>query len=219
MHADRPVLPVADGAAPALHVYATPAAERLVVDGAVRVDRATVEWLEREVALGDVVYDIGAGIGEYVLLAAKRRGAIVVAFEPGYAAYGYLCDNVLLNGCEASVVPIPLALAARDGLAEIKYQQGQPGEPEYMVRDDIDWRVKHRGRNRPYLQPAVLARLDTVVERYRIPAPNHIRVSPLMVADQVMAGATATLAMPSLKTICVQSSTPGETLCRTLHRT
>ena len=114
----RPVLPLAAGGAPPLHVYATPAAQRLMSEGAVSIDQGTVDWLEREVSLGDVVYDVGAGIGEYVLIAAKRRGAIVVAFEPGYAAYGYLCDNVLLNGCEATVVPIALALAARDGLAE-----------------------------------------------------------------------------------------------------
>ena len=205
---DRPLLRLACEGTPPLQVYATPAAERAVVDGAVPVDRATLDWLEQSVALGEVVYDIGAGIGEYVLVAAKRRGAVVVAFEPGYAAYGYLCENVLLNGCEASVVPIPLALAARDGLAELKYPQGQPGEPGYMVRDDIDWRVKHRGRNRPYLQPALLARLDSVVERQRLPPPHHLRVSPTMSAEAVLAGATVTLALPSLKTICV--TVPGE---------
>ena len=71
-------------------MYVTSASEQVAVNGAVPLDRATLAWLEQEIALGDVVYDVGAGIGEYVLVAAKRRGALVVAFEPGYAAYGDL---------------------------------------------------------------------------------------------------------------------------------
>lgn len=206
---DRAVLPLGDGGSYSLRVYATPIADRLASDGRVPVDPFTAAWLERDVQLGDVVYDVGAGIGEYVLVAAKRRGAIVVAFEPAYAAYANLCENVLLNGSEALVVPIPLALSGRDGLAELKYQIGHPGEPEYLVRDDIDWRVKHRGRNRPYLQPACLACLDTVAERFRLPQPNHVRVSPLAALDGVLAGAMATLALPSLKTLCL-CATSGE---------
>ncbi len=207
---ERPVLPLGRDDTIAISLYATPAAERLVVDGIVPTSPRTVDWLEREVGFGDVVYDVGAGIGEYVLMAVKRRGATVVAFEPGYSAYGELCDNVLLNGCEASVVPVPLALAARDGLAEIKYQQGMPGQPGYTVRDDVNWRVKHRGRNVPYLQPACLTRLDTAIEQYRLPAPNHLRLSEQVVAAQVLTGAPATLSGSALKTVCLHVASGDE---------
>ena len=199
----RTVAALACDGVPPLHVYVTPTVERVATASGVPVDQSTIDWLNQEVRVGDVVYDVGAGIGEYVLVAARRRGAVVVAFEPGYAVFGQLCDNVLLNGCEATVVPVPIALAARDALAEIKYIQGQPGELGYAVRDDVEWRVKHRGKNKPYLQPACLARLDTVVEQYRLPSPHHLRISPLMSADAVLAGATATLALPTLRTLCL----------------
>ncbi len=196
---ERATIPVGDEEL-SLRMYATPGASRLAGSGRVPLDRDTLLWLEQEVAAGDVVYDIGAGLGEYVLVAAKRRGAIVVAFEAAYTAYAELCENVLLNGCEATVVPVALTLAARDGLAEIKYEYGQPGEPGYTVREDIDWRVKHRGKSKPYLQPACLVRLDTAVELYRLPSPSHIRISPSLSVASVLAGASATLAMPSLRT-------------------
>ena len=202
----RPVLPLAYAITPPLCVYATRTTERMADGGTLAVDPTVAEWIEREIGLGEVLYDIGAGVGEYTLIAAKRRGAVVLAFEPGYAAYGELCENLLLNGCEASVVPIPLALAGRDGLAELKYLHGQPGETGSMVRDDIDWRVKHRGPNKPYLQPALLVCLDTLMARQGLPSPHHVLIAPHVAAVTVLAGAAATLRLPSLKSICVSAT-------------
>jgi len=163
----------------------------------------SMEWLEQHVGFGDVMYDVGAGAGDFVVTAVKRRGATVVAFEPGYAAYAELCENVQRRGCQAWVVPIPLALAARDGLAEIRHPAGLPGHPGYTIRDDINWRVKHRGANLPYFQPACLTRLDTAIERYRMPPPQHVRISSLASPLAVLQGASLTLGGASLKSICL----------------
>lgn len=199
----RPALALAYDITPPLMVYATGISERASESGQFPVEPAVAAWIEEAIGLGEVLYDIGAGIGEYALIAVKRRGAVVVAFEAGYSAHGELCDNLLLNGCEASVVPIPLAPAGRDGLAEIRYGQGRPGEPGYFVRDDIDWRVKHRGPNKPYLQPAMLVRLDTLVAQHGLPSPHHLRLAPSTTATAVLAGAPAILRSTALKTICV----------------
>src|SRR5215210_5569231 len=57
----------------------------------------TVEWIEQNLRDGDVLWDIGANVGVYSLIAAKvASGARVVAVEPGYATFASLCDNVLL---------------------------------------------------------------------------------------------------------------------------
>ena len=173
---------------------------------AVPLQADVVDWIERDIAIGDVVYDVGAGIGEYALVMAKHKGATVLAFEPGYAAHAEFCDNILLNHCEAFIVPVPLALAGRDGLAEIKYLQDRPGEPGYLVRSDIDWRVKHRGRNKPYLQPACLVSLDSFVQSQRPPSPHHIRLAPDCDITAICAGAGRTLRLPSLKTLWLQVS-------------
>jgi len=170
----------------------------------VPLDGAVVQWIDQNVAVGEVLYEVGAGIGEYAIVAAKRKSATVVAFEPAYAAHKEFCDNILLNRCEALIVPVPLALAARDGLAELKYLQGQPGEPGYLVRDDINWRVKHRGRTKPYLQPACLVRLDSFIERQHAPSPHHLKISAGTGVEGVLAGAHETLRLPSLKTIWLQ---------------
>ena len=91
-----------------------------------RLDKGALQWLWRDIAIGDVVYDIDCGVGAYGMLAAKYHGAVVVAFEPGFAAFKALCDNLHLNACDGSVMPISLALADFEGMGELKYPSGLP---------------------------------------------------------------------------------------------
>ncbi|HEX6389233.1 MAG TPA: FkbM family methyltransferase [Solirubrobacteraceae bacterium] len=65
---------------------------------------------------GDVVFDIGAWIGPYTLLAATRVGpqGRVVSFEPDPVARALLERNVQLNALE-NVTILPYALAAQEG--------------------------------------------------------------------------------------------------------
>ena len=74
-----------------------------------------------------MVYDVGAGIGLYAVLAARHRGAPVIAFEPSYGAFKDLCENLLLNGCDGRVTALPMALADFEGLGALKYPVGLRG--------------------------------------------------------------------------------------------
>jgi FkbM family methyltransferase len=203
---NRAVLPLGDKTT-GLQVYLSPIASRRAFAGVVTLDDGILRWIDEHLAFGDVLYDVGAGIGEYAIVAAKRKAAIVIGFEPAYAAHKELCDNLLLNRCEALVVPVPLALGARDALAEIKYPHGQPGEPGYVVVDERSWRVRHRGPNKPYLQPACLVRLDSFVSRQQAPAPQHIHIGAGINCAGVCEGAPQTLRLPSMKTVYVSADT------------
>ena len=192
-----------------IFVHATPEAMRHADADAVRVDRATVKWLERWVRIGDVVYDVNAGFGPYVLVAARQRGAVVVAFEPGYHAYAALCDNILLNGCQGSVIPVPLALGSHDAVANIKYGRGLAGAEHHSIQW-TRWRVKSAEAVETHVHPVCATRLDTAVECYGLPLPNHIRLSPSGPAADVLQGAERTLAQPSLRSVWVQVATDAE---------
>ncbi len=180
-----------------VQVYDTPEARRRVKDSAVRLDTGTVEWLQARLGIGEVLYDVGAGIGAYAIVAAKHRGAVVVAFEAGYAAHGRLCDNLRLNGCDGQVVPVALPLSDRDGVAELKYRFGFPGEDRYGLTGK-PWRVRTAASEGAYVQPGLATRLDTVVGCYGLPLPNHLRIAPNAPAVPVLAGATTVLASPKL---------------------
>jgi FkbM family methyltransferase len=182
----------------ALRVHTSPRAAR----DSYRLDKGTLQWLWRDVAIGDVVYDIDAGDGAYAMLAAKYHGAVVVAFEPGYAAFKALCDNLHLNGCDGSVMPIAAALGEFEGMAELKYPSGLSGWKDHAIRRSTSWRVKRAsGGEGSIRQPAYLLPLDVAVSRYGLPAPHHLRLGNPGSVEQVLAGAAGILASPQLKTI------------------
>ena len=65
----------------------------------------------------DWVIDVGANLGIYSLLAA-RRGAFVLAFEPGDNARVALAHSARLNGLGNRIFPQPIALADFSGSAQ-----------------------------------------------------------------------------------------------------
>jgi len=201
----RPLLPLGD-VTTGLHVYVSPVSNDRERDGAIPLDAGVVQWIDGYFDVGDVLYEIGAGIGEYAIVAAKRKAAIVIAFEPAYAAHKEVCDNLLLNRCEALVAPVPVALGARDGLAEIKYELGRPGETGYVLVEERSWKVRHRGPNKPYLQPACVMRLDSFVSRQQAPPPHHIHVASGVNSTTVLDGGRETLRLPSLKSAYVSTA-------------
>jgi len=168
-----------------------------------RIDKTLLRWILDHVGIGDVVYDLTAGSGLYTVVAAKHRGATVVAFEPGYDAFKNLCDNLLLNECDGAVAPLPVALADFEGLGRLKFPLGQPGQARYAVQAER-WRPRRpAGEGRPLLQPVCATSLDRAVERYELPPPNHVRVSNLPSVESVIAGASTTLRGGSLRTVFV----------------
>ena len=185
----------------ALRVRGTHETRKRRRDGALVLDPETVVWLETYIQPNDVLYDIGAGIGEYSLIAGTHRNALVVAFEPGYATFKRLCEHVVLNDCRRSVMPLPLALGDRTGLLELEYTD-VAGEERHLLRPN-PWRRGPFDAESRYTQPVCAERLDDAIARYRLPRPAHIRIHVPRSADAVVRGATETLRDPAVKSVWV----------------
>ena len=154
----------------------------------------TVRWLERSARDGDVLYDVGANVGAYTLIAAAL-GLRVVAFEPGYANYAALCDNVVLNRRESTVTPLPVVLADRTGLATLGYSDVAAGAAEHAL-DGVG--------DAAYRQPVLTYRLDDLVEQFALPAPALLKVDVDGAEDSVLGGAPRTLSSESLRSVLVE---------------
>lgn len=197
-----------DGAA-SLRVLATPETRRFRTRGVLRLDPVVTQWLDEVVMPGDVFYDVGAGVGTYSLVAALKRGALAVAFEPGFAVYRTLCENVRLNDAAHGVIPLPLALTDRAGFFELEFSGASGGE--HHVLRNHEWRPRRETVDNRQGHPVCAERLDDVVSRYGMAAPNVIRVAAWREAERVLAGATSLLRAPSLRSVLVTAARPDAT--------
>lgn len=156
----------------------------------------TVAWIEAELRPGEVLYDIGANAGAYSLIAARAvPEARVVAFEPSFATFALLCENIRLNGLGDRIVPIPVPLGVSTSLATFRYTSTAPGAASHNPAQSGD----------VVFEQSVLAHsLDDLLERFELPAPNHLKLDVDGEELNVLSGATQVLASPGLRTIMVE---------------
>ena len=151
----------------------------------------TYQWIRNAIGRGDVLYDIGANVGGYTLI-ALARGAQVVAFEPHHENYRELCRNVSLNKLESRATLIGAALSDRRGAlrnpafgaaaGQSMTLEGAESGPVSIIAD----------------------RLDDLRRDLALPAPNHIKVDVDGFELKVLHGGEQTFAAPELRTALVE---------------
>jgi FkbM family methyltransferase len=89
----------------------------------------TIAWLRDTLTPGDVVYDIGANIGCYSLVAARLVGPTghVYAFEPHLLNAASLLRNIQANGLTDVITVVATPLGERSALLPFHYTSLRPG--------------------------------------------------------------------------------------------
>jgi FkbM family methyltransferase len=153
---------------------------------------------------GDVFYDIGANVGAYSLVAAKRFGGKVkvYAFEPAFLNFSQLCRNIFLNNCQDAVFPLSVALSDKTRIDDLNFHDLVPGGSLHTLGETID----HKGEVfTPVATQRMLSyRLDDLIGQFKIPTPNHIKIDVDGIEKAILEGAATTLSNPSLRTIDVE---------------
>lgn len=158
----------------------------------------TVTWIEQSFRPGDVLYDVGANIGAYSILAARatRGQASVVAFEPSPATFAALAENVRLNRVSGSVTTLPVALARRSGLLALCMSDPAPGAASHRLAP-VAPGAEAGG--------AVLAlQLDEAVERFGLPAPTLLKLDVDGGELSVIEGARRTLRGGNVRSLLIE---------------
>jgi FkbM family methyltransferase len=128
---------------------------------------------------GSVVFDIGAHVGYYTLLAAELVGKSgqVYAFEPLPRNLNYLRRHIQLNHCQ-NVQVLPVAVGAQRG--EGSFQEG------------ADSSTGHLSNGATGLPIPVIA-LDDLVAEQKAPHPDYMKIDVEGAELQVLLGAESIL--------------------------
>lgn len=158
----------------------------------------TLDWIDRYVKPGDVLFDIGANVGVYSIYAALRgrRACRVFAFEPEFRNFASLNANILLNGLSDLITAYCLALADEPRLAVLQSGQDESGHSgNYLDR------CAPAGAAAVRVQGAVSASLDDLVYRYGLPCPNHLKIDTDGAELAIVNGADRLLSDPRVTSI------------------
>ncbi len=147
----------------------------------------TVEWIE-SLPPGEVLYDIGANVGAYSLIAARRpQGPLrVVAFEPGYATFAALCTNIVVNRAADLITPLPVTLGESTRLATFSYTDLSAGAASHGGGIPAQAPVA-------YEQHVLMHGLDDLVSRFQLAVPRHLKIDVDGAELAVMRGAAGLL--------------------------
>ena len=160
----------------------------------------TVAWLETRVEPNDVLYDVGANVGAYALIAVKKpQGpARVVAFEPAHANVAALSANVALNDSAPHITVLPVALSSETAVGSLQLSAPESGSARHALMAAAASAVAAG------VQTTLTYRLDDAVAQFGLPAPNHIKLDVDGCELAVLEGAASTLASPALRSMLVE---------------
>lgn len=158
----------------------------------------TTQWIEG-FGEGDVFWDIGANVGVFSLLAAKK-GLRVVAFEPAAVNYFVLAKNVELNAFDDRITFLNIALSDVSRLDTLHMASTAIGSAQhnFAVTDP------EQGATRSFKQACLGYSIDDLLRAYDLPFPNHIKIDVDGIEDRIVSGARQTLRDPRLKSVLVE---------------
>lgn len=164
----------------------------------------TVEWIECLFTDGDVFYDVGANVGVYSLVASKFHGGkvTVYAFEPSFPNFAQLCKNIARNKCQGSIIPLQVALSEKTDFEDFNYHNLTAGGARHALGKAID--AKGDQFHPVLTHPVLACSIDDLVTRFRLPAPNHIKIDVDGIDLSVLRGASKTLEGPSVKSVLIE---------------
>jgi FkbM family methyltransferase len=186
---------------PARGVAPTHPQARLLLTGTLEV--AVQQALRRTILPGAVMWDVGANLGFFALLAARLAGpdGRVVAFEPVPAAAALAREAASLNGLADRIVVRPEALGAVSAWTPLCVV----GEPSWSHLAD-------RGRHpatRQHLEVEV-ATADGLIEAGLAPAPDVLKLDVEGSEVDVLRGAQGLLERHRPVVVCELHDTAVE---------
>lgn len=131
----------------------------------------TTEWI-RNMLPGQTLFDIGACMGGYTMLAWKQ-GLRVHAFEPEAQNFALLCRNIAINKIEENVVTAwPLALADKPSIDVMHLSGCQAGGSCHSFGESKNYHGE--AKQFPFHQGSVATTIDIFSAKYGI--PDHIKI-------------------------------------------
>lgn len=161
----------------------------------------TIAWLN-SLPRDAVVLDVGANVGMYSVYAAVVRGARVFAFEPEAQNYAVLCDNIVLNALQGSVIAFCAALSDVRRFDRLYLSRIGAGGSSHSFGAEVDPYLK--ASRADFAQGSIAVTVDEVVAAGAMPVPSHIKIDVDGFEHNVVKGSAQTLRDPAVRSLLIE---------------
>lgn len=159
----------------------------------------TIAWIEA-MKPGEVLFDVGANIGQYSMYAAIR-GIKVHAFEPESQNFALLCRNIAINNMVEKITAWPICLSDRADIDSFYVQSVMPGGSCSSFGEEVNFHLQPK--KYAFTQGSVSTTMDAFCDKYGF--PTHVKIDVDGLEHKVIAGMGATLC--TVKSVLVETNT------------
>ena len=167
-----------------------------------RSEPETIAWINTYLN-GGILYDIGANVGTFSLIAASlKKVEKVFSFEPAYPTFLALCENIRVNELGEFIVPCHLAIGEGSGIVKFYFQSLLPGGSCHNLGDNVNW--SGNKFQEEFAISMMSCTLDKFIEYFNVPYPNYIKIDVDGIEMKIIKNMSAVLANPELKTLIIE---------------
>jgi len=168
-------------------------------------EMSTMYWIENCIRQGDVIWDIGANVGAYSLLLAKRLlslgGGEVLAFEPESSNFYALNRNIQINDLSEILTAIPIAFGGRKKLGTFFLSSNETGSATHGL-DKAE--AEGRSFQPTHQQGIVEIGIDEFSGWDDVSFPNHIKIDVDGLEGEIIQNMPIVLNDSRLRTIVIE---------------
>ena len=161
----------------------------------------TVAWLN-EMPAGEVLWDIGANVGTYSLYAAKQRGMRVLAFEPHYANFFALNENIWASQVASLVQAYCIPFDSGEGLAGLYAPATRIGSSGSNLGSPVDY--MDIGFSALFVQGGLGISIDKFTQLFNPPIPTAMKIDVDGLELKILQGAASLLHHPELRYLSIE---------------
>jgi len=163
----------------------------------------TLEWIDRYVPEGAVLFDIGANVGLYSIYHAVTKKGLVYCFEPSVFNLKLLVRNININKCNDQVKIISNPLTSSNMFADFNLQNVEEGGA--LSSFGVDYNQEGNKLNIVTSYKTLGFSLDYLVDNRIIEdIPAAIKIDVDGIENLILRGAVDVLSHPACRSILIE---------------
>ena len=169
-------------------------------ESVLRKEPETIEWIAT-FSPEATMFDIGANIGLYSLIAAKK-GLRVVSFEPESQNFAVMNANLHLNSLSDRISALNIALSDRNCLDYLYMPAFSYGTAfnQFGVPPEKTDETSRNG----FKQAVISYTLDDFFKKYPQSVPTHVKIDVDGIEAKIIAGAAETIESPHVQSMLIE---------------